>query len=86
MLNCELESAFEELMMRIENVFASELGCKSAKKYLTGLISPVERKNGWQLSEALGETTPMSCNSFYTEADSAPMHCGTNYKCMQMKN
>jgi SRSO17 transposase len=64
MLNCELESAFEELMMRIEDVFASELGCKSAKKYLTGLISQVERKNGWQLLEALGETTPYGLQQF----------------------
>jgi hypothetical protein len=31
MLNCELESAFEKLMTRIEDVFASELGSKSAK-------------------------------------------------------
>jgi hypothetical protein len=31
MLNYELESAFEELMIHIEDVFASELGCKSAK-------------------------------------------------------
>ena len=64
MLNCELESAFDELMTRIEDVFASELGSKSAKKYLTGLISPIERKNGWQLSEALGETTPYALQQF----------------------
>jgi SRSO17 transposase len=64
MLNCELESAFEELLSRIEDVFASTLGCLSAKKYLTGLLSPVERKNGWQLSEALGETTPYVLQQF----------------------
>ena len=51
-------------MSRIEDVFASELGSKSAKKYLTGLISPIERKNGWQLSEALGETTPYALQQF----------------------
>jgi SRSO17 transposase len=26
--------------------------------YLRGLLSPVERKNGWQLAEAVGEATP----------------------------
>jgi SRSO17 transposase len=27
-------------------------------RYLTGLLSPAERKNGWQLAELAGETTP----------------------------
>jgi SRSO17 transposase len=26
--------------------------------YLRGLLSPVERKNGWQLAEDAGESTP----------------------------
>ena len=26
--------------------------------YLRGLLSPVERKNGWQLSEQAGDATP----------------------------
>jgi SRSO17 transposase len=51
-------------MIRLEGVFASSLGRLSAKKYLTGLISPVERKNGWQLSESLGETTPYILQQF----------------------
>jgi SRSO17 transposase len=29
-----------------------------AMRYLRGLLSPVERKNGWQLAELAGETTP----------------------------
>ena len=29
-----------------------------ALEYLKGLISPVERKNGWQLAERAGDTTP----------------------------
>lgn len=29
-----------------------------AGRYLTGLLGAVERRNGWQLAEALGETTP----------------------------
>ena len=27
-------------------------------EYLKGLLSPVERKNGWQLAEQVGNTTP----------------------------
>ena len=26
--------------------------------YLRGLLSPIERKNGWQVAEAVGDTTP----------------------------
>lgn len=29
-----------------------------AGRYLTGLLAPLERRNGWQLAEALGETNP----------------------------
>lgn len=28
------------------------------RAYLTGLLSPIERKNGWQLAEQAGDTTP----------------------------
>ena len=31
---------------------------RRALEYLRGLISPVERKNGWQLAEQAGDTTP----------------------------
>ncbi len=34
------------------------------KKYLEGLLSPIERKNGWQMAEALGEATPYSLRQF----------------------
>ena len=32
--------------------------------YLRGLISRVERKNGWQLAEELGERTPTNLQHF----------------------
>jgi hypothetical protein len=31
---------------------------RRALAYLRGLLSPVERKNGWQLAEEAGEATP----------------------------
>jgi len=60
----EIDSAFMELMGRISKVFASEPGFSAAKKYMCGLLSPIERKNGWQLSEAVGETTPYALQQF----------------------
>ena len=32
---------------------------RRALDYLQGLLSPVERKNGWQLAEQAGDATPM---------------------------
>ena len=31
---------------------------RRALAYLRGLLSPVERKNGWQLAEQVGDPTP----------------------------
>jgi SRSO17 transposase len=37
--------------------------------YLRGLLSPVARKNGWQLAEAAGETTPDGMQRLLAAAD-----------------
>jgi SRSO17 transposase len=60
----ELDSEYIELMNRIAKVFASEPGLKTAKKYVIGLLSPIERKNGWQMAEAVGEATPYTLQQF----------------------
>ena len=60
----EVESEFVRLMNRLGRVFASEPGFRTCQKYIKGLLGPAERKNGWQLSEALGETTPYEIQQF----------------------
>ncbi len=60
----ELETGFNEILGRIGKEFASESGFRSAKKYITGLLSPIERKNGWQMAEAVGEATPYALQQF----------------------
>jgi SRSO17 transposase len=37
---------------------------RRALAYLRGLLAPVERKNGWQLAEAVGDTTPDGMQDF----------------------
>jgi SRSO17 transposase len=59
-----MDSAYIELMNRIAKVFPIEPSFDNAKKYLRGLLSPIERKNGWQMSEAVGETTPYALQQF----------------------
>src|SRR3989442_1461394 len=51
-------AAFEEVCERIGPVFARSETRERAQVYLRGLLSPVERKNGWQLAEEAGEATP----------------------------
>ena len=60
----EMDSAYLEMMNGISNIFPSEPSFSNAKKYMLGLLSPAERKNGWQVSEAVGESTPYAMQQF----------------------
>jgi SRSO17 transposase len=48
----------EELTDMIAPRFARQEARVHANAYLRGLLSPVQRKNGWQLAEAVGDPTP----------------------------
>ena len=60
----EYEAEFNNLTIRLGEEFASESGFQNMQKYLRGLLGPVERKNGWQMAEYLGEKTPYSIQQF----------------------
>ena len=49
---------FEVFHSRFASFFGRREAREQAVKYLHGLVSPVERKNGWQLAEAVGDKTP----------------------------
>jgi SRSO17 transposase len=57
-------SELDALMDRIGSRFARSEARTRAKDYLKGLLSPAERKNGWQLAEILGDTTPYGIQQF----------------------
>jgi SRSO17 transposase len=46
------------LGQRIGGRFARAEPRRRALAYLQGLLSPLERKNGWQLAEAAGDPSP----------------------------
>ena len=50
--------AWEDLRARIARRFGRSEVRERAGHYLAGLLERVERKNGWQLAEALGEAGP----------------------------
>ena len=49
---------FDSLCERIGPSFARSETRERVKAYLRGLLSPIERKNGWQLAEEAGLPTP----------------------------
>src|SRR5215213_5129697 len=50
--------AVTELHGRIAHRFARSEVRERARRYLVGLLERVERKNGWQLAETIGEAGP----------------------------
>jgi SRSO17 transposase len=50
--------AWAEVHVRIGRRFARAEARERAGRYLAGLLDRVERKNGWQLAEAMGEAGP----------------------------
>src|SRR3712207_4536101 len=49
---------FEALATRVAPRVGRAQPGPPAVAYLHGLLSPIQRKNGWQLAEAAGERTP----------------------------
>src|SRR3954449_4129181 len=54
---------------RVGRRFARAEPRRRALAYVRGLLSPVERKNGWQLAELAGEPTPDGMQHLLARAD-----------------
>src|SRR5215211_5851612 len=52
------QEALAALQDRIAPRFARPEVRARAGRFLAGLLDPIERRNGWQLAEALGERSP----------------------------
>jgi len=59
----------EGLHQRIGPHFARSEQRKRALSYLKGLLGPAQRKNGWQVAEAIGESTPDGVQRLLNAAD-----------------
>src|SRR5947209_19331797 len=62
-------AGLDEVAQRIGARFARSEPRRRALAYLQGLLSPVERKNGWQLAEEAGEATPDGMQRLLAQAD-----------------
>jgi hypothetical protein len=56
------------LHRRIAHRFARSEARERVKRYLVGLLGRVERKNGWQLAEAIGEKDPQGVQRLLNSA------------------
>jgi hypothetical protein len=58
-------TAFQDLGQRIADSFVRQASHQRALAYLQGLMSPVARKNGWQVAEEVGEVTLYAMQHLY---------------------
>src|SRR5215211_3214365 len=63
------EAGLTALHARVAGRFARPEVRARARRYLDGLLGRVERKNGWQLAEALGEAGPQGVQRLLNAAD-----------------
>lgn len=60
----ELEEALNEVGERIGHAFVRSESRHRAMQYIKGLLGRAERKNGWQIAEAIGEERPYGVQQF----------------------
>ena len=48
----------EQLLVRMSAIFYRTESRRHAEQYLRGLLSPLQRKNGWTIAEHVGESEP----------------------------
>jgi SRSO17 transposase len=58
------ESDLQDLFTRIHPLFFRTESRRHAEQYLRGLLSPLERKNGWTIAEFVGEKEPKALQRF----------------------
>jgi SRSO17 transposase len=59
---------FEAFQARFARFFGRSEPRRQAVKYLRGLMSPAQRKNGWQLAEVMGDHDPQKMQRLLYEA------------------
>src|SRR5512146_1194636 len=65
----EFSTLVEEAYRCIAPCFGRSETRTRSRRYLAGLLSTAERKNGWQLAEASGELHPRGVQRLLDEAD-----------------
>ena len=72
----------ERIHERIAGRFRRPEPRRRALDYLKGLLSPVERKNGWQLAEQAGDSTPDGVQRLLSSYRWMPTWFATTWRAM----
>ena len=59
---------FEEMYQRLKPLFERSETRERVRSYLHGLLSPIKRKDSWQLAEEAGEPKPYGMQYFLDRA------------------
>jgi hypothetical protein len=70
-------AGWAEIQARIGPRFARSEQRQRVRRYVAGLLSPVERKNGWQLAEQAGEPRPYGMQRLLGARNGTPTRCVT---------
>ena len=62
------EQAYEEFWSHFNKCFAYRKTFVRAQEYVRGLMAGIERKNGWQLAEFIGDKAPYGIQNFLSRA------------------
>jgi SRSO17 transposase len=60
---------FDHLINRVGSLFVHAKSRLHARQYLSGLLAPIERKNGWTIAQHVGEKEPKALQRFLNLAN-----------------
>lgn len=67
-LRVSWEAAYSLFWSKFDNCFTYAKTAIRARDYVRGLMSGIERKNGWQLDEYIGDEAPYAVQNFLSRA------------------
>lgn len=62
------EDAYSQLWNKFNECFSYAKTARRAREYVRGLLAVIERKNGWQLAEYIGDSAPYAVQNFLSRA------------------
>lgn len=62
------ERAYERFWEAFDSCFTYKKTARRAREYVRGLMATLERKNGWQLAEFIGDSSPYAVQNFLSRA------------------
>ena len=62
------EQAYERFWGTFDSCFNYKKTARRAREYVRGLMATLERKNGWQLTEFIGDSSPYAVQNFLSRA------------------